>query len=129
MRKSCWRHRPATLRIQLSLICSYKQSLRRTSALFLPHAAVGRPTNPKSGRHILASSKGTPLAACSSKPIARVFSVEAVLFAHRSPSSMVSLFPTPQVQYLIRSLAFGVACRSEERRVGKECRSWGVRDG
>src|ERR1043166_6849894 len=80
MRKSCWPHRQATRRIQPSPICSCKQSSCRTSALFLPHAAVGRPRNPKSGRHILPSSKGTFSAAFSSKPIERVFSVEGRFF-------------------------------------------------
>src|SRR4029434_1724157 len=104
MRKSCWPHRQATPRIQPSPICSCKQSSCRTSALFLPHAAVDRLTHRKSGRHILPSSKETPSAACSSKPIERVFSVEAVLFEHRSPSSMVSLLRTTPVPCFFLSL-------------------------
>ena len=55
-----------------------KRSSLRTSAQFWPPAAVGHPTNPKSGRRIWPSSKGTPSAACSSKPTERAFSVEAV---------------------------------------------------
>ena len=116
------RHRASSLLefVRADRVC------RRTSALFLPRAAVGRPMNPKSGRHILPSSKGTPSAACSSKPIERVFSVEAVLFAHRSRSSMASLFPTPPALCLIRSLAFAVACgwRRERLRTSRFGRSW-----
>ena len=57
----------------------------------------------------------------------QIFSIACALSkADESEKSMLRMICTAQEESLVRALKEGVAkedCRSEERRVGKECRS------